>query len=103
MDPGAPGLPNRLMGKKAKEGMIVLYMPDGGERGLIQLWWQGVRSWVEVRGRPYSQWEAGEDTPFSRLHDTMEGWHTTVLHQDSTLVILPTHPDYDRVRVFMNE
>lgn len=80
-----------------------MHMPDSGEQGMIKLWWQGKRSWVEARGRPYSEWDENEDSPFSRLHDAMEGWHTTVLHQDSTLVIMPMHPDYESVRQFMQE
>lgn len=79
---------------------ILLYMPDGGEAGMIQVWFEKERSWVEARGRPYSVWEEGEDTPFSRLHDGMPGWHTCVLHTNCVLAILPRHEDYEFVRSF---
>ncbi len=84
---------------------ISLYMPDGGERGVILAWFagHGEHEWVEFRGRPYSAWAPGEGTPMSRLHDAMEGWHATVLHQDAVLTLLERHPDYGRVRGMMED
>lgn len=75
-----------------------LYMPDGGEMGCIQAWYSGESSWVEFRGLPYSQWGDEDGGMFQTIHDMMEGWHTTVLHQDSILTLLDKHRDYDLVR-----
>lgn len=79
---------------------IDLYMPDGGERGVILAWFagHGEHEWVEFRGRPYSRWAPGEDSPMAALHDSLEGWHATVLHQDVVLTLLDRHPDYRIVR-----
>lgn len=92
-----------MMGKKGKEGMVILFMPDCGEDGVIQLWSQGAHSWVEARGRPYSQWDENEDTPFSRLHDALLGAHTSNLHEGRTLIVRPVHPDYEAVMAFMEQ
>ena len=78
-------------------------MPDGGEAGVIQIWRQGEHHWVEARGRPFSQWEEGEDTAFSRLHDNILGAHTSGLHTDEVVVILPDHPDWEAVMKFIEE
>ena len=86
---------------QSKQKMICVFMPDGGERGLIQLWWQGRHNWVEARGRPFSQWDESEDTAFSRLHDGMLGAHTSVLHTGDVLVVLPKHPDWEFVAQFL--
>lgn len=87
--------------------VLHLFMPEQGEQGVIQLWLatrKGQRvKWVEARGRPYSQWDVNEDTPMSRLHGCMEGWHTTVCHQDAILDLHDRHPDYNAVAEFMEE
>lgn len=79
---------------------INLYMPDGGERGVILAWFagHGAHEWVEFRGRPYSKWGPEEGSPMAMIHDCMEGWHTTILHQDEVLTIHEKHPDYPAVR-----
>lgn len=74
--------------------IICLYMPDGGEAGVIQAWLAGEHKWVEFRGAPYSQWRVGEVSPMSALHDALEGMHATVLHQDSILAVHEGHADF---------
>ena len=83
--------------------MVILFMPNGGADGVIQLWAQGARSWVEVRGRPYGQWTENENTPFSLLHDGLLGAHTSNLHEGRTLMVRPVHPDYEFVMAFMEQ
>ena len=73
-------------------------MPDGGEQGLIIAWYANDPDWIELRGTPYSQWDENTYHPMQLLHDAMEGWHTTVLHQDSILTLMPHHPDYSTVK-----
>jgi len=77
---------------------ILLYMPNGGVDGVINAWFSGDKSHVEFRGNSYHLWASNEDTPFSRVHDAMEGMHSTVLHTDDVLALLPRHPDYEVVR-----
>ena len=81
-------------------------MPKGGEDGLIQVWpdTRGVFWWVEFRGPPYSKWDIDKPiSPMQQVHDIMEGWHTTVLHQGSKLVLTPKHPDYSKVLNLLQE
>lgn len=85
-------------------------MPRGGEEGLIQVWpdTKGVFWWAEFRGPPYSQWQYQSDEEYGRypmqwVHDAMEGWHTTVLHQGSKLLLTPKHPDFQRVLDLLKE
>lgn len=84
--------------------IILMHMPDGGEAGRIDLWFQGDKSHVEFRGKPYSQWEHENDGGwFQRVHDAMEGWHSCVLHTDDVLALLPRHEDYWRVLEIVRE
>lgn len=78
-----------------KQKTILMYMPNGGQDGQMNVWYQGDHSHVEFRGRPYTDWDSEfTDDWFQRSHDVLEGWHSCVLHTDQTLAILPTHPDY---------
>lgn len=61
-------------------------------------------------GDAYWQWSAtalrNRDAGCSwaqALHDALEGWHSTVLHQGETVAILPRHPDYERVRSLVED
>lgn len=86
-----------------KQATLLLYMPNGGESGALQVWDQGDRRWVEFRGRPYSQWGSGDTDPFQQAHDALEGWHATVLHTDEILALLPKHPDYSAIRKMVDQ
>lgn len=81
-----------------KKNSILLYMPNGGEDGVIQAWYVGRHQWVEFRGPKYSKWHAGSHSRMQEIHDAMEGWHTTVLHQNEVLMLHPKHPDYAAVK-----
>jgi hypothetical protein len=75
-------------------------MPDGGEDGVLIGWradWPK-NSWVEFRGPNYTQWTGSQKSDFEKVHDSMKGWHTSVLHTGETVDILPTHPDYERIK-----
>ena len=37
------------------------------------------------------------------LHDSLEGWHSCVLHAGSSVDILPQHPDYEKVRQLVED
>ena len=93
----------------AKRRVVHMYMPNGGEDGCILIWKGHAQGdprpvkWVEARGRPYSEWEVDENTPFQRLHDAMPGWHTCVLHQDAVLTLHENHIDFDDVMSFFAE
>ena len=87
-----------------KQKMLLMYMPNGGQDGQMNVWYQGDRSHVEFRGRPYTEWDSEfTDDWFQRSHDVLEGWHSCVLHTDQTLAILPTHPDYADLVALMAE
>lgn len=61
----------------------------------------GSPSWVEFRSSlPYHLWTECPSHA-AMLHDTLEGWHACVLHAGSDLVLLPKHPDYARVKAFV--
>lgn len=59
---------------------------------------------VIFRGDAYYQWD---ESPLRNndknacwtqaLHDAMEGWHSCILHTGDDTVILPKHPDFDRI------
>jgi hypothetical protein len=85
---------------------IHLSMPNGGQDGVIFARFSGESSRVEFRGLPYTEWSEEEPEPnnwFRRIHDALEGWHSTVLHQDEELTVLPWHPDYEAVFQLMIE
>ncbi len=86
-------------GKFGRGQTYRLYMPNGGEDGVLVGWradWPQSH-YVEFRGPPYSQWK-GEGSDFELVHDALEGRHSTVLHTDSILDVLPTHPRYDLIK-----
>lgn len=53
---------------------IRLTMPRGGEDGYIVAdYHEGPHHYrVEFRGKPYSQWDVGDDTPMIRLHSALQ-------------------------------
>ena len=65
--------------------------------------------YVSFRGDAYWQWG---DTPLRNngsglcwsqwLHDSLMGMHSTVLHQDQVLAVLPFHADYAAVENLWN-
>jgi hypothetical protein len=86
-------------GKFGRAQTYSLYMPNGGEDGVLIGWradWPEGK-WVEFRGPPYSQWK-GEGSDFELVHDALEGRHATVLHTNDVLDVLPTHPRYDLIK-----
>lgn len=78
-------------------------MPNGGQDGVLQAWFARERTWVEFRGRPHTEWDGEAADPFQALHDALEGWHSTVLHQDEVLALMPQHPDYEAAVRMMEE
>lgn len=86
-----PGDGTSARRRAVKQRPVVLRMPDCGEQGVITAQFAGDRAWCEFRGRPYSQWMPGEATPMALLHDALEGWHTSVLHTDEPLTLMPSH------------
>lgn len=80
----------------AKRRELLLHMPEGGQAGVIRVWRPGDERWVEFRGPPYSEWGDGA-SDMQRIHDALEGWHATVLHQGSVLLLHEGHPDFKRV------
>lgn len=60
--------------------------------------------YIDFGGDAYWQWA---ETPLrakgSRLcwsqllHDSMEGWHASVLHAGAEVSIMPHHPDFSRI------
>ena len=82
---------------------LLLYMPDGGQQGVLRAWFSREQSWVEFRGRPHTEWDSEAQDPFQAAHDALEGWHSTVLHQDEVLALFPKHPDYHRIAEMMEQ
>lgn len=77
-------------------------MPAGGEDGVMIL----TRSdgiIVEFRGRPYSQWCIGEDTPMYRLHASLIRTDISRLHSGFTEIITPWHSEWEIVKRMHDE
>lgn len=62
------------------------------------------------RGDAYWQWDATCLRNYEKncswtqaLHDALEGWHACILHTGDMAVILPKHPDYERVRQLVED
>ena len=89
--------------QKIDRNMILLYMPRGGQAGLIQAWYQGQHQWVEFRGPAFTDWDpAAPVSPFEIAHDTLLGMHCTVLHQDSILALVRgKHSDFEAMEQLM--
>jgi len=86
----------------ARTPYIELYMPSGGEEGVIVATRDdGVR--VEFRGRPYSQWDLGESTPMYRLHSLLRRVNISDLHNGETQVLTPWHTEWDEVCAFVSD
>lgn len=87
---------------KIDTNTILLYMPRGGQAGLIQVWYAGDHSWVEFRGPAFLDWEPSNMSAFQIVHDSLLGMHATVLHQDSILaVVRGKHSDFDAIEALM--
>ena len=87
-------------GKFRNTEVYRLYMPNGGEDGVLIGWradWPESHH-IEFRGPPYTQWTGDQGSDFERLHDALEGRHSTVLHTNDILDVLPTHPRYEVIK-----
>jgi hypothetical protein len=87
-------------GKFRASEVYRLYMPNGGEDGVLVGWradWPESH-YTEFRGPAYSQWTGGQGSDFQRVHDALEGRHATVLHTNDVLEVLPSHPRYDSIK-----
>lgn len=83
--------------------MIMLYMPQGGQAGVIQAWYQGQHAWVEFRGPAFTDWDPDQPmSAFQTAHDSLLGMHCTVLHQDSILALIRgRHSDFEAIEQLM--
>jgi len=88
-----------IIGMKVNKDIILLYMPEGGQAGLIQAWYQGDHAWVEFRGPAYTDWGVhNKPSPMEIIHDSLLGMHCTVLHQDQILAVKrDMHSDFAAV------
>jgi len=88
---------------KINHDIILLYMPAGGQMGMIQAWFQGDHSWVEFRGPKFNDWDPDvAASPFQIIHDSLLGMHCTVLHQDSILALTrDRHSDFPAIEKLM--
>lgn len=77
-------------------------MPRGGEDGVIILA-RSDQTIVEFRGRPYSQWDIGENTPMYRLHASLVRTDISRLHSGFTEVITPWHSEWKIVKRMHDE
>lgn len=80
-----------------------LYMPNGGEDGVLIGWradWPD-NHYIEFRGPPYSQWK-GEGSDFERVHDRLAGMRATVLHHNSVVDIIPGMEEHDDIARAIN-
>lgn len=64
---------------EAPSVFIDLHMPRGGEDGVIVAT-RSDGAKVEFRGKPYSQWDVGENSPMYRLHASLVRVNISTLH-----------------------
>lgn len=62
---------------------IDLRMPRCGEDGVLIATRDDGQT-VEFRGKPYSQWEIGDDSPFIQIHSVLERVNISALHCGET-------------------
>lgn len=75
---------------------LKLWMPECGEDGvIIAVRGDGVR--VEFRGRPYSLWEIGEDSPMSKLHSLLKTVNISQLHCGEVETMTPWNKEWPEV------
>lgn len=74
-----------------------IFMPNGGEDGVIVVTrTDGVV--VEFRGRPYSMWQIGEDSPMYKLHSSLVQINISQLHCCEIEVVTPWHSEWSIIR-----
>ena len=81
---------------------IALYMPDCGELGVIVAT-RDDELRVELRGAPYHQWAANENTPMSRLHSLLKRINISQLHSNQVETVTPWHPEWEAVSAMFAE
>ena len=64
---------------------------------VFRVWVNKDRRCVEFRGPNYQSWTGDHSNWAERLHNSLEGWHSCVLHTDDVLTVLPTHPDHEAI------
>lgn len=75
---------------------IRLYMPNGGEDGVI-IATRNDGKCVEFRGNAYSKWIEGESSPMYVLHSSLKRINISNLHNDLIETVTPWHPEWERV------
>jgi hypothetical protein len=90
-------------GKYKASDVFRLYMPNGGEDGVLIGWradWPD-NHYIEFRGLPYSQWTHDGDD-FQRVHDRLHGMRATVLHHNSIVEVLPHMKEHGDIATAIN-
>lgn len=75
---------------------IRLYMPKGGEEGVI-LATLDDKYVVEFRGHPYSTWDEKEDSPMYAVHSAIKQANISDLHCGRVETITPWHSEWDAI------
>jgi hypothetical protein len=70
-----------------------IFIPDCGAAGVILLI-DKTGYCVEFRGRPYHQWEEGENSPMFRLHETFRRVDISRLHSEQIETVTKWHPEF---------
>lgn len=85
------------MVKVGKEKRFIrLYMPNGGEDGVIIAILNDVER-VEFRGAPYSQWNKNESSPMYSLHSSIKQVNISNLHCNIIETLTPEHDEWNKI------
>jgi len=115
----------RLRKSSAKASSTVLSVPNSTHswKRRWQVWYEGKRpgksaqgapvrniqnmpfitARSSIRGPPYSKWDLGHVSRFQQIHDSLDGWQTSVLHAGDVLAILPEYAEYEVVSRLLTE
>ena len=81
------------MAAKTTKAFIRLYMPNGGEDGVIVAI-RNDNKCVEFRGNAYSKWGEGENTPMYALHSLIKRANISNLNSDVVETVTPWHAEW---------
>jgi hypothetical protein len=70
-----------------------IYMPHGGEDGVIIVRSVATGHVVEFRGTPYSKWEEGESSDFYKIHSAIKRVDISRIHSDEVETVTYWHGD----------
>lgn len=83
--------------------VLNLFMPNGGEAGVIYAWVAGSIDVKEFSGPPLSKQVAGKDhSPFGRVYRELNQMHRDELGFSRIITVLPNQRDHSKILELMD-